>query len=1064
MNILKKLKKITASLFFVLFALAGFSQHTIEGEVISATDKTPIPGVNVILSGTTTGTTTDEDGRFKLEIPSQNELLEFSSIGFLKKEISTADKDYLKVILAEDIKSLDEVVVIGYGSQKKEDLTGAVSVVDMEDLKKTKDISIIKSLQGKTTGLYISSPGGKPGQGASVKIRGIGSINMNAEPLYIVNGNEVRASDINHISPSNVSSISVLKDASATAIYGARGANGVIIIETLRGDRNAKKPTVNIDHYVGFSKTAGMYEPMGRDQYRDYMKIAYENYAEERIETGAWDSFTDPGNFYYHYYTDSARASNDNLETNTNQLDELIQTAMLTNLNVTVTGGSENANYSIGGNYSNEDGTIINTGYKRASFFMNNDVNITDWIKVGQSFTVVNSTSNEMRDWYHNGGLLKAAIQASPFMNLYDENAEIGKWGGPVDTLTGGNIVTNAFAEHNTYSRVHKNNHFFGNIYAEIEPVKNLKYKFTANYNFGLFESNMYKEAYTLGNIKQRDHRMDERDYHRNISERYWQLGQLLTYNNSIDGLNYSAMLGWERNYRYTDNLYLHGEGFVSEKLTTFPNAVSGSSISGESRNERKMESYLGRVMLDYNNKYYLTASLRADGSSNIAPVKEKDWLPERYGLFPSFSVGWKFNEDLSFIQDLGFVDLAKLRFGWGITGNQDITPYQYYNYMDAAQYFRYTLGRSQTYVLGMGTYTTQANTSIQWEEARMTNLGMDVNLFNNKLQLVAEYYYKNQLKMLVRQPTSRSMGKAQGEKGWYAYPWVNLGKVSNTGIEFSAVWKQNMGHWDYSIGGNMTTIKNVVKDMGQDVDDIYQSPDGMNASITTEGHQIGSYYGYIFDGIFQNEQEVANHAFQSKKTQPGDMRFKDLNMDGVVNVNDQTIIGKPIPSLIYGFNGNIRYRIIDVAMYFQGLYDYDVINSTKRYIGIGTSRSNEDVNKLTEVMDTYWNGEGSTNSQTRISKVDDNMNTRFSTYFVEDASFLRFKTLQLGVTLPEDISSRFNIENLRVYFSIDNLYTFTKYSGLNPEVAGSNPLLAGYDHFSYPASRKFLFGVQLTF
>lgn len=1063
MEIPKKIKTIVAFLCLMLSSTAIFSQKTIEGEVLSATDQTPIPGVNVIISGTMTGTITDMNGKFTLDLPSGGELLEFSYIGFLSEEISTEGKDYLKVLLVEDIKNLDEVVVIGYGTQKKEDLTGAVSVIEMEDLKKTKDISVVKSLQGKTTGVYISTPSGKPGEAASVKIRGVGSINMNAEPLYIVNGNEVKASDINHISPSNIESISVLKDASATAIYGARGANGVIIIETIRGDRNAK-PTVTIDQYVGFSKTAGMYEPLDRDGYRDYMELAYDDYAEERTAIGAWDSYTDSENFYYHYYTDSARASNDNLETNTNQLDKIFQTAMVSNLNVTVSGGSENANYSIGGSYSNEEGTIINTGYRRASFFMNNDINITDWLKVGQSFTTVRSESNELRDWYHNGGLIKAGIQASPFMHLYDENAEIGKWGGPVDTLTGGNIVTNAYAEHNTYSRVHKNNHFYGNIYAELEPVKNLKYKFTANYNYGLFESNMYKEAYTLGNIMQRDHRIDERDYRRNIGEQFWQLSQLVTYNNSFNGLNYSAMLGWERNYRYGDDLYLHGEGFISPKLTTFPNATGGSSISGESRNVRKMESYLGRIMLDYNNKYYLTASLRADGSSNIAPIKEYDFLPERFGLFPSFSVGWKLNEDFGFIQDLGFVDLAKIRLGWGITGNQDINPYQYYNYMDQAQYFRYTLGASQTYVLGMGTYTTQANTSIQWEEARMTNLGMDVNLFNNKLQLVAEYYYKNQLKMLVRQPTSRSMGKAQGEKTWYAYPWVNLGKVSNTGIEFSAIWKQNLGKFDYSVGGNMTTIKNEVIDMGEGVDDIYQSRDGMNASITTEGFQIGSYYGYIYEGIFQSDEDVENHAFQTNKTQPGDMKFKDLNRDGVIDVNDQTIIGKPIPSIIYGFNGSLSYDIFDVALYFQGLYNYDVINSTKRYVGIGTSRSNEDVNKLSEVMETYWNGEGSTHSQTRISKVDDNMNSRFSTYFIEDASFLRFKTFQIGVTLPENISSRANIENLRFYFSIDNLYTFTKYSGLNPEVAGSNPLLAGYDHFSYPSSRKFLFGIQLQF
>ena len=874
------------------------------------TDNLPLPGVTVVISGTMNGTITNEEGKFKIALPTPNEILVFSYIGFLTEEVATSGQNQLKVILDEDIKDIDELVVIGYGTQKKSDLTGAVSVVEMEDLKKTKDISVMKSLQGKTSGIYISTPSGKPGAGSSVKIRGVGSINMNAEPLYLLNGNEVKSSDINNISPSNIASISILKDASATAIYGARGANGVIIIETIKGDRKAKKPTVTLDYYIGLSKMDGMYKPLDRDGYRDYMKIVYDNYASDKIASGTWDSYYARDNYYYNYYTDSARASNNNLETNTNQLDLLFQTAKVTNLNVNVSGGSEKSNYSIGGSYSNEEGTIINTGYRRANFFMNNDIDLIDWLKVGQSITMVNSTSDELRDWYHNGGLLKAGIQASPFMSIYDENAEIGNWGCLVDTLTGGNIVTNAYAEHNTYKRKNENNNFYGNLYVQMEPIKNLQYKITANYNYGTFESNMYKEAYTLGNIKQRDHRIDERDYYRNISELYWQLGQLLTYNNSSGGLNYSIMAGWERNYRYSDNLYLRGEGFVSPELTTFPNAVSSSSISGESRNERKMESYLGRIMLDFRNRYFLTASLRADGSSNIAPIKTKDWLPEHYGLFPSFSIGWKLNEDIGVLRDLSFVNLAKLRLGWGVTGNQDITPYQYYNYMDAAQYFRYSLGSSQTYVLGLGTYSTQSNPLIQWEEARMTNAGADINLFDNRLQIIAEYDYKNQEKMLVRQPISRSMGKAQGEKGWYAYPWVNLGKVTNSGFEFSAVWKQILGRIDYSIGGNMTTIKNQVVDMGAGVGDIFVQQEGMNVSVTTAGHQIGSYYGYVFEGIFQNQEEIDNHAFQYNKTSPGDMKFKDLNFDGVVDANDQTVIGKPIPTLIYGFHGNINYGI----------------------------------------------------------------------------------------------------------------------------------------------------------
>jgi TonB-linked SusC/RagA family outer membrane protein len=1036
-----------------------YSQTQISGRVTAESDKQPLPGVNVFVEGTTDGTITDINGEFSLEVlnPDTSRLV-FSYVGYIKQVVEISDSRYLEIQLREDIEQLEEIVVIGYGTSKKEDLTGAVAVVDMDELEQTKDISLDRALQGRASGVYVSSSSGQPGSGASVKIRGVGSINMESEPLYIVDGNEISSNNITHLSPSNIASISVLKDASATAIYGARGANGVILIETIRGNRDGGRPSVNLESFAGFARVANMYEPMSASQYADFYRQAYTAFLDDMGLP-----FETPENIYYHVYSDSARAANNNLETNRNHLDLLYRTAFLTTLNANISGGAENINYSMGASYSTEEGTLENTGYRRINFYINSDADLLKWLRVGQSINIVNARTNELKDFYENGPLLKAGVQASPFMRDIIDESQLGGYGGLNYRHVGKNDVTNIFAEQNLYSHTNDRLMAYTNAYIEIEPLPNLNYRLSANYNFGLQERDLFKNAYTFGDLTTRDHPVNERLYNRDISDRFWQLGQLLSYNNSVGELNYSFVLGWERNYRYNDFIKLTARDYESQEVITFLNAAN-NSISDNKAYERKMESYLGRLVLDFRNTYFLTASLRADGSSNIAPVKSVNWLPEHFGAFPSLSAGWKLNENISFLSDLEAINLLKLRAGWGITGNQNINPYQYYNFMTAPDYFRYTLGTGQTLVLGAGSYHMQPNENIKWEEARMTNIGLDLNMFDNRLQITAEYYNKNQVNMLVRQPLSVSMGKASGEKGWYASPWVNLGKVNNQGAEFSIGWKQSLAQFFYSLSGNLTTIQNKVIDLGERIPDIYSQYAQQDVSVTRAGHQIGSFYGHIMDGVFQNQDEIDNHSFQNEGTRPGDFKFRDLNSDGIVDNQDRTIIGKPIPDLIYGFSGNFEFRNFDLVMVFQGMYGFDVLNAAREYIGIATLTDPQDVNKLVSVYEDAWTGEGSTQSQTRISLSDPNYNRRHSTYFIEDGSFLRFKTLQLGFSFPDNWVENAGIRNLRIYGSIDNVTTFTDYSGLDPELSGSNPLFGGIDSFNYPVSRKMIFGIQLNF
>ena len=1023
-------------IFLLSFALKANSQAiTVTGQVMDGSTKLPLVGASVVIKGTSEGTITDLDGNYQLTVDSPEEVLVYSFVGMVSQEVRVGEKRKIDIILMEDVTQLEDVVVIGYGTQRKDDLTGSVAVVDVEEMNKANFTTVDKALQGRTAGVYIASTGGKPGQSSTIKVRGIGSINMNAEPLVVIDGMPTTQEGIiNALNPSDIESLQVLKDASAQAIYGARGANGVILITTKKGVSD--RPKVNFNMNIGMSEVPKKYDVMNADQYSDFMKAAWDNYLTDN-----------PGkyNMYREVYSDSARASNNNLGT-TDWQDEIYRVAKKQNYNLSVSGGNENSNYYISGNYASEEGLLVNTALDRLTLRANSNFNISDRIKISESISLTHIDAKDESHLTTTGG----ALTSSPLMPVYDETAA-GGYGGPTDTLTGANERTNPLAEQMLNDNTYKEYWFTGSVDAEVEILKGLKYKLKLGANYNINNRTQWSPVYRLGNLSLRDNNISILSESNNV-HRELLINNLLNYRRSFGNHNVEAMVAYERLWDISKNMYVKVKDLPSNELRVLVQGQEVENVDGKIY-EHFMESWLGRFNYDYLGKYLLTASFRVDGSSRFGPEGG------RYGTFPSFSAGWKMNEDL--LTDVEEIDLLKFRFGWGQTGNENIDDYRFLSLIDPLIYSRYTFGENQDLYLGGASTTFQPNPLIKWEAAEMINFGLDLDAFNSKIQVNAEYYIKNQHDMLVNVPISHTFGKRVNYgTGWPTVgAWSNLAKVQNRGIEFNIAYREFEKTFTYSISANFSTIKNEVIDVGPN--DIINS-----YTITTDGEPIGSLYGYVAEGILQeedfNEFDETIHAQQSNAS-PGDIKFKDVNGDSLITSDDRTIIGKPIPDFVYGLNFNGQYKGFDFTIFLQGMQGFDVINNQMRYVNIATDPHGKDENKLVDVMD-YWTPENRSNSMTRPYVIDQNDNSRISSWFVEDASFLRIKNLQIGYTLPNRILQKINISRLRIYANANNLLTFTGYSGYDPEVSDKSPLNAGVDNNFYPIPRSYSLGLQLDF
>lgn len=983
---------------------------TVTGTVTDISGE-PIIGANIRIKGTTTGTITDIDGNFSIEAEPQS-VIEVSYIGYLTQETVINNQKSIRFLLKEDTKTLDEVVVIGYGVQKKADLTGSVANINTEKLNTQSNANIGQALQGKIAGVDIVSQGGAPGSGTRIMVRGIGTLN-NASPLYIVDG--MYMNSIDHINPNDIASIDVLKDASSAAIYGSRAANGVIIVTTKEGSNTEGKPIIDLSVNLGISTASKFLDMLDAKGWAEVTTIA-----RQAIGKPALDMATDLAN----------KPDND-------WQDIMFRPALMQNYNLSVKGGGKYSTYYTGLGYFNQDGIVKGTNYQRYNIQSKNDYKrgiFSAGTNLIISFSHDKPLHQELR-----GGMIGTILQSVPTLEKYDDTRE-GGYGG-----TYGDVVNIphplAIIDDNIMDRYNENVKIFANLYAQIELFKGLKYKLNLTPDFSFERYKNYLNKYDFGLATNSITQLTERQRRR----RNILVENLLTFDRTFGEHKISALAG----YTYQDSRFRHiqayGEG-LPQGLEEIDAATTNRSNEGNSWRS-VLTSILGRVFYSYQNKYLFTATIRRDGSSKFGKNN-------RYGYFPSFSLGWNVAEE-KFMENVHWLDQLKLRGGYGVLGNQEIDNYQYSSTITTG--INYPDGNGG---LLQGAFPKNfANPDIKWEETAMTNVGIDFMAFNNRLSLTADYYVKNTKDILLTVPIPISSGGAND-------PIRNAGKIRNNGFEFNLGW-MDQPNPDISYGINLigSFNKNKVIAMGSESGSIKGGSTNQNitTSETKAGYPIGGYWLISTAGYFNSQEEVDAYAKDGKKIQPaaepGDIKFVDANNDGVINDDDRVFQGSPFPDFTFALNGNMRYKNFDLSIGLQGVLGNKIYNATRQTLEDVTKGSNF----LASCLD-YWTPENKNASHPRLTWDDPNRNTRAeSDRYLENGSYLRLRSVQLGYTFPQTWFKG-AIQHARVYINAENLFTITSYSGYSPDVNADNANYRGFDNFIYPTNRTFMLGLNVTF
>ncbi|HUX57356.1 MAG TPA: TonB-dependent receptor [Bacteroidales bacterium] len=992
-------------------------------------DGAPLPGVNVVVTGTIQGVITDIDGKYSIEVPQGSKSLKFTFIGMQPQEITIGTLTQIDVTMAESAIGLDEVVVIGYGTQKKRDITGSIASISTEDIALSPISNTTQILQGRVAGVMVTSESGSPGAGVNVRIRGLGTVNDNG-PLYVIDG--MPFNNMNNLNPADIESIEILKDASASAIYGARAANGVVLVTTKRGTTGETK--IIFESYIGVSSAWKDPVQLNSDEYYDMIKTAHQN-----------GGTSVPANLESEYQNGY----------DTNWWDEYTQQGIIQNYFLSVSGGTEKVKYALSGGYYKQEGLIIGSDYSRYSFRSNTDINISKRIKAGINLGITNSLRNvisESARWSF--GLISEGINMDPMVPVINPNADVNDPNYEFNKF-GFTSVTDAYNPVALAARTFnpsKNFRTSGNAYIDFTIIDGLIFR--SNFGLDLNNSNGYafNPSFFMAAWEQRSYNSVSRNYSEGIGF-VWE--NMLTYTAKIDEKHsLTAMVAsTSEEYKY--------EGFSGSKrdipfndetFRVLEAATTSDQITG-TKNSNALLSYFARINYAFKDKYLLTATYRLDGSSRFADGKN-------WGKFPSTSIGWRLSEE-NFFKNLNarFINNIKIRLGWGQIGNQNIANYAYLSLINGGNSRRYTIGD-----VPLQGYSSSSigNPDIQWETVEQTNIALDINLFENKLSISTDYYVKNTKDMLLNVPLPYY-------SGYPASPWSNAGAVKNEGVEIQANYRNSISDFSYEVGLNFTTIKNEVVSLGSG-GAIFGGQSRIGLVTKTEvGQPIGSFFGFVMDGIFQNENEVAKGA--QPQANPGDIRFKDIagtpddegnptGPDGIINEYDRTYLGSPIPDFLLGFNCSLKYKNIDFSIFFQGAFGNEVYSFLKYWTYAPTGYFN--VSK--EAYDNAWRGEGTSNIQPIISSNTGSDNYRNSSFYVEDGSYLRIKNLQLGYTLPQSASKVLFLSELRVYISAQNFFTFTKYSGLDPELGSGTLLDVGVDYGGYPQARTLMAGVNVTF
>ncbi|MFC1224910.1 SusC/RagA family TonB-linked outer membrane protein [Pedobacter sp. BG31] len=976
---------------------------TVKGKVIDGGDKTPLPGVSILIKGTQSGTQTDVNGNYSISAPA-NATLVFNFVGYTATEQAVNNQTTINVSLASSTQQLEQVVVVGYGTQRKIDVTGSVANVKGEDISKQPSVNPVSALQGKVAGVSITNVG-TPGASPTITIRGTGTIYGKTGPLYVVDG--VWYDDINFLNPADIASISILKDASSQSIYGIRAANGVVLVTTNKGKRG--DAVINYNGTVGFQKVTNQVEMANASEYATAVNEAY--------------SLQDP--------PVAPLFANTNLGEGTNWYDVILREALVTNHQLSVSGGTEKSTYNLSLGYLDQDGIVKNNNYKRYTARLSNDFQIFEPLKVGYNVTATSSKSKDAPS-----GIFRALYAASPVVPVF--NAD-GSYGDPNAFKLGNGSNMNPQATLDFFNQNTTKYKVTGNIYAELKFLKNFTFKTSFGGDFGQEEVRGYVPVYKASNTQQNTNSKLDID---RVENRNWIIENTLTYDKKWADHSLTVLLGQtaQRNKLYAINAEALNVPYTSEGdlyLALGDAASRGIVDRGELST---FASYFARVNYGYKNRYLINASVRRDGASQFFG-SDNVW-----GNFPSIGAGWVIsNED--FMKDQKIFSNLKLRGSWGKVGNAGV-PFN-----PSTQ----TVDQSAALIAIFGgiPYTGASIRSLVpptlfWERSAGTDVGLEMGFLNNRLTIEADYYNRKTEQAIFDIPVLGSLGTVNSSL------IANQADIRNRGFEFLATWAdKTAGGFTYSISGNVGINNNKVMNVTSGANPIYKGGDGITSGYrstrTINNRPIGEFFGYQVIGVFQTDAEAAACPGFKK----GDFKYADINGDGKIDLSDRIVLGNPNPKFTYGLNTNFAYKNFDLTLDIQGVADVDVFNAN-----LSNRFGNENYTK--DFFDHRWTGAGTSNTYASANLAG-GLNNAPNSFYVEKGDYIRLRNIQLGYSLPTAIVNKWKMQRLRLFLNAQNAVNIFGYKGFSPEVGGT-PTNAGIDTNVYPLFATYNFGVNVTF
>ncbi|MEQ9440849.1 MAG: TonB-dependent receptor [Cyclobacteriaceae bacterium] len=1007
----------------------AMAQQQVAGKVTDASSGESLPGVNVLVKNSSAGTVTDVNGSYSISVPNEDDILVFSSIGYISQEVEVNGRTTINLALEEDVQSLEEVVVVGYGTVKKSDLTGSVASVSSEEIKSVPVTTFDQALQGRAAGVKVVQTSGVPGGETNIRIRGTSSVNASSEPLYVIdgmlinsNGGEMsiggrgpRIGALSTINPNDIESIEVLKDASATAIYGSRGANGVILITTKRG--KAGKGSVSFESYYGMQQVSKKLDLLNATQYAELVN-------EASINAGVEPVYANP----------------QSLGEGTDWQEELFRQAPMANYQLSLAGGNEKTRYAVSGGYFTQDGIVIGSDFNRYSFRVNLDTDVNEKLTVGTNMSYNRISSNGVLTGPGAvvQGVVTNALQFNPILPVYDASVP----GGYTFEHDRKPAVANPIAEAKEYISITGTSRILGNFFAQYEILDGLAFKSS----FGIDGLTTKSNAFGPNFLKRTENSLGEASIS-TLEALTWLNTNTLTYDKDIDPNNtINAMVGFEMQKFRNESLNAYAFGFPDSR-TGWHNIGAAENPQSPSNGELEwsMASFFGRVNYSLMDKYLFTLTGRVDGASKFSEGR-------KYGFFPSAAFAWRVSDE-EFMSNVAFISDLKFRASYGQTGNQSIPAYQSLALIGPIGQGVFSNGSGYEAFRGREP-VSYPNRDLKWETTEQLNFGIDMSVLEGRFGLTAELYHKNTIDLLLNTPIPFTTG--------FENTLLNIGNVQNRGVDLAlnSVNIDGVLSWNSSV--NVSFNRNKITDLARD-EDINL---GVGGNILREGEPIGTFFGYVFDGIYQSDDEANQSPMIAGQTpSAGDRKYKDISgpdgtPDGIINDFDRTLIGSAQPNFTWGFDNKISYKSLSLSFFFQGSQGNDMVNLNLSDL----ANLNGQQNVLSEVALNRWTPENPSNRYSRaLTTANDNV---FSSRFVEDASYLRLKNVTVSYNLPASLLERIGLSNLRIYASGTNLWTLTDYSGYDPEgnAYGQTTNIVGVDFGSYPQAKTYTIGLNLGF